>query len=93
MIQDLRDVQEFEQNVGGIILDPSTGKDSTMYFSTKHPLTVSPRYAKVHEKKAHLVIRMLDIRIGRELLLQVSIHWFNSFILLKHFFIVRVIAS
>ena len=34
--------------------------------------TVSPRYLEVYAKKAHLIMRMLEQRIGAELLLQVS---------------------
>lgn len=34
---------------------------------------MSPKYIEVLRKKAHLVIRMLEHRIGQELLLQVDI--------------------
>lgn len=34
---------------------------------------MSPKYIEVLRKKAHLVIRMLEHRIGQELLLQVYI--------------------
>ena len=65
-------MQEYESQIGGIVLDPAMSKENTHYFSPKHSFTVSPKYADVHEKKAHLIMRMLEIRIGRELLLQVK---------------------
>ncbi len=63
----------YEQSVGGIHLDPSFALDNLMYFSVKSPHTISPRYEEVYEKKAHLVIRMLELHIGQELLIQVSV--------------------
>lgn len=41
------------------------------YFPIKNLHTVSPKYLEVMRKKAHLVIRMLEHRIGQELLLNV----------------------
>lgn len=41
------------------------------YFPIKHLYTMSPIYLESMRKKAHLVIRMLEHRIGYELLLQV----------------------
>ena len=72
--QDLYVVQKYEQEIGGIHLDPSYGKDNAMYFSVKNPHTLSSRYADVYEKKAHLVIRMLELHIGQELLIQVCVN-------------------
>ena len=69
--QDLNEVQQFEAQHGGIILDPSANRESPHYFNSRHPHTVSPRYAAMYEKKAKLVLRMLEIRIGREQILQV----------------------
>ena len=66
-------VQKYEQEIGGIHLDPSYGKDNAMYFSVKNPHTLSSRYADVYEQKAHLVIRMLELHIGQELLMQVRV--------------------
>ena len=45
--------------------------DSGFYFPTRNLHTMSPRYIQVLRKKAHLVMRMLEHRIGQELLLQV----------------------
>lgn len=45
--------------------------DPGFYFPIKNLHTLSPRYLEVMRKKAHLVIRMLEHRIGYELLLQV----------------------
>lgn len=44
----------------------------TYYFPIKSLHTMSPKYIEALRKKAHLVIRMLEHRIGQELLLQVS---------------------
>uniref|UniRef100_T1GNN3 Transcription initiation factor TFIID subunit 2 n=1 Tax=Megaselia scalaris TaxID=36166 RepID=T1GNN3_MEGSC len=41
------------------------------YFPIKNLHTMSPKYLEVMRKKAHLVIRMLEHRIGQELLLNV----------------------
>lgn len=80
---DLHEVLKYEQKLGGLILDCSAapvpgsaaaiaqGKDGTFYFPTKHLHTTSPVFNKMLTKKSHLVIRMLEDRIGRELLLQV----------------------
>lgn len=48
----------------------STNKD-TFYFSVKNPHACSPHYISVYYKKAHLIIRMLEFRIGQELMMQV----------------------
>ncbi|TDG50376.1 hypothetical protein AWZ03_003281 [Drosophila navojoa] len=41
------------------------------YFPIKSLHTVSPKYVEAMRRKAHLVIRMLEHRIGQELLIQV----------------------
>ncbi|KAK7101291.1 hypothetical protein V1264_024091 [Littorina saxatilis] len=66
----VKEVSDYEQQVGGILLDPSR-RESNLPFSVKNAHTVSPRYAEMMEKKSLLVIRMLELRIGTELLLQV----------------------
>ncbi|KAK3090048.1 hypothetical protein FSP39_008810, partial [Pinctada imbricata] len=66
----LKDVQEFENRVGGIILDPSK-RDSNHHFSIRNSHTVSHKYRQVFCKKAMLVTRMLEQRIGFQLLVQV----------------------
>ncbi|XP_076029935.1 TATA-box binding protein associated factor 2 isoform X2 [Oratosquilla oratoria] len=86
---ELQDIITYEEEYGGIILDPSatpsdqhhplhmgSNKDSqsskdSFYFNIRNPHACSPRYAEMYYKKAHLVIRMLEFRIGQELLLQV----------------------
>ncbi|XP_049545880.1 transcription initiation factor TFIID subunit 2 isoform X1 [Anopheles darlingi] len=45
--------------------------DNPFYFPIKNLHTMSPKYIVLMRKKAHLVIRMLEHRIGLELLLQV----------------------
>lgn len=76
-VQLVKEVSDYEQQVGGILLDPSR-RESNLPFSVKNAHTVSPRYAEMMEKKALLVIRMLELRIGTELLLQVR-KWRNHF--------------
>ncbi|XP_015908116.2 transcription initiation factor TFIID subunit 2 [Parasteatoda tepidariorum] len=80
---DFNEVLRYEQKYGGLVLDCSVtpapgsvaaaaqGKDGTFYFPTQHLNTTSPEYNNILTKKSHLVIRMLEDRIGRELLLQV----------------------
>ncbi|XP_067013693.2 transcription initiation factor TFIID subunit 2 [Anabrus simplex] len=45
--------------------------DQGFYFPIRNLHTMSPKYLEVLRKKAHLVMRMLEHRIGQELLLQV----------------------
>lgn len=45
--------------------------ENVHYFPIKNLHTMSPKYTVAMQKKAHLVIRMLEHRIGQELLLQV----------------------
>lgn len=75
LYQQMNQVIEHEQKYRGIILDPSNLNAAesigTSYFPIKHLHTLSPLYDKVYKLKSHLVIRMLEDRIGRELLLQV----------------------
>lgn len=66
----LKDVQDYENRVGGIVLDP-TKRDSNHHFSIKSPHTVSPRYMEAFRSKCFLVMRMLEQRIGEQLLIQV----------------------
>nr|CAG4643703.1 EOG090X00M6 [Lepidurus arcticus] len=46
-------------------------KKNPFPFSLDSAHTASPRYLRILEKKAHLVIRMLEMRIGQQLLIQV----------------------
>jgi len=50
----------------------NTNETSNFYFSTRSLHTISPRYFHYMTKKAHLVLRMLENRIGYSLLLQVE---------------------
>ncbi|KAL4236698.1 Transcription initiation factor TFIID subunit 2 [Mactra antiquata] len=67
--QTLKEINEYEAQVGGILLDPSTGHNQ--YFSCYQPQTMSPLYLEMYRKKSVLIIRMLEARIGATLLLQV----------------------
>ncbi|KAF7388812.1 hypothetical protein HZH66_009949 [Vespula vulgaris] len=85
---ELQEVVKYEEQFGGIILDPSQppaplpiaantpapaprAPEPGFYFPIRNLHTMSPKYIEVLRKKAHLVIRMLEHRIGQELLLQV----------------------
>ncbi|GAB1607249.1 hypothetical protein Ahia01_001008300, partial [Argonauta hians] len=69
--KEMKEVADYERHCA-IVLDPSALKEpSLLHFAVKSPHLVSPKYADVFFKKAHLVIRILEIRIGYELLLQV----------------------
>jgi transcription initiation factor TFIID subunit 2 len=69
----LNEVVEYEQKYGGFPLDPTAHKNSQsdFYFSTKSLQTMSPLYLDAYVKKSTLVIRMMEDRIGKELMLQV----------------------
>ncbi|XP_022910061.2 transcription initiation factor TFIID subunit 2 [Onthophagus taurus] len=84
----LLNVVKYEEDYGGIILDPSqppaplpTSANSSQpvqknietnfYFSIRNLHTMSPMYIEAMHEKAFLVMRMLEHRIGQELLLQV----------------------
>uniref|UniRef100_A0A023F4P3 Transcription initiation factor TFIID subunit 2 n=1 Tax=Triatoma infestans TaxID=30076 RepID=A0A023F4P3_TRIIF len=86
--KELQEVVKYEEENGGIILDPSQPPaplptatatppnqpkpfDQGFHFLLKNLHTISPVYLEVMTKKAHLVMRMLEHRIGYELLLQV----------------------
>ena len=87
--RELAEVVKYEEQYGGIILDPSQPPaplpvanqstkiveiqktESHHYFPIRNLHTMSPKYIEMMRKKAHLVIRMLEHRIGQELLLQV----------------------
>lgn len=83
----LNDVVKYEEKFGGIILDPSQAPaplpsntnnpqpqknvENVFYFPIQNLHTMSPKYMEVLHKKAMLVMRMLEHRIGQELLIQV----------------------
>ena len=68
----LDEVIDYEQKFGGFPLDPSGHRHSEdFHFSNRSLQTLSPLYLDAYTKKATLVIRMMEERIGRELLLQV----------------------
>lgn len=92
----MQEVVKYEEQFGGIILDPSQppaplpiaantpaptprAPDPGFYFPIRNLHTMSPKYIEVLRKKAHLVIRMLEHRIGQELLLQVLHHFYRYY--------------
>lgn len=50
---------------------PQRSNQQPQYFSTRSLHTMSPKYLEMQRKKAHLIMRMLEHRIGQELLWQV----------------------
>ncbi|KAF6025696.1 TAF2 [Bugula neritina] len=66
----LLDVCNYEQRETPIILDSSTTM-SRSYFDINRPQTIPSEYVNVFTKKSCLVLRMLENRLGKELLLQV----------------------
>lgn len=75
VMRDVEEVCKYEHEDGPVILDPSRQQDlpssNHHMFWCGSPHTLSPRYAEVLAKKARLIVRMLEMRIGTELLLQV----------------------
>lgn len=69
----LNDVCEYEQNEAPIVLDSSMSERSA-YFDISTPEALPARYLEAFTKKSSLVLRMLENRLGKELLLQVSIN-------------------
>lgn len=66
---------DYEQKFGGIVLDETSHvvnkSRNTFHFSTQSPHTISPFFDEAHKSKSFLVIRMLEDRIGKLLLVQV----------------------
>lgn len=59
--------------LGANTAQPSQSKnEEKFYFSIRNLHTMSPMYIEALHKKAMLVMRMLEHRIGLELLLQVN---------------------
>ena len=69
--QDMRRVCDYEHSIGPVVLDPSMVVHSGLYFSTSQPHTASPSYAAIYDMKSHLVTRLMEIHLGRELMIQV----------------------
>lgn len=71
----MKQLIDYEQKFGGIVLDETTEvvnkSRNTFHFSTQSPHTISPFFDEAHKLKSFLVIRMLEDRIGRLLLVQV----------------------
>ena len=69
-LQILDEVCDYEQNEAAIILDAST-TIGRAYFDINRPQTLPHAYLQTFIKKACLILRMLENRLGKELLLQV----------------------
>ena len=78
----------YEEQYGGIVLDPTGAADylsgpstdrRSFHFSPLSSATMSPLYLQMYLLKSHLMLRIIEERIGQTLLLQVStfsILWF-----------------
>ncbi|KAK1332006.1 hypothetical protein QTO34_007683 [Cnephaeus nilssonii] len=76
--EELDKIVAYELKTGGVLLHPIFGggkeKDnpaSHLYFSIKHPHTLSWEYYTMFQCKAHLVMRLIENRISMEFMLQV----------------------
>uniref|UniRef100_A0AAZ3Q631 Transcription initiation factor TFIID subunit 2 n=1 Tax=Oncorhynchus tshawytscha TaxID=74940 RepID=A0AAZ3Q631_ONCTS len=76
--EELDKMVEYELKMGGVLLHPTFGggkdKDNPtphLHFSIKHPHTLSWKYYKMFQCKAHLVMRLIENRISMEFMLQV----------------------
>ncbi|XP_071965911.1 transcription initiation factor TFIID subunit 2-like [Antedon mediterranea] len=75
--KELTDLCVYEQDIGGLTLcpeplTPNKGDSAShLHFPRNHSHTVSWKYAKMLANKSHLVLRLIELRIGPELLLQV----------------------
>ncbi|VDN90247.1 unnamed protein product [Brugia pahangi] len=68
----LSSVCDYETRWGKIVLRPSnTNYKQYLHFDPRNPYTCSPLYADALFKKGHLVMRMLNQRLGKESFLQV----------------------
>ncbi|CAL8072152.1 unnamed protein product [Calicophoron daubneyi] len=67
----MRHVTSYEHTKYGILLDPTKCSARPTHFSLTSPHTISPNYLAAFMKKAHLIIRMLELRFGQPVLLQV----------------------
>ncbi|EDW04189.1 transcription initiation factor TFIID subunit 2 [Drosophila grimshawi] len=79
---ELSQVVKYEERYGGVILDcsqpvaaaavPKFSHDHHQHhFPKESSHTVSPKYVKALRRKSHLVIRMLEHRIGQQMLFRV----------------------
>ena len=68
----MRRVCEYEHTVGPVVLDLSMVVQHGLYFSPSQPHTASPAYTAVYDVKSHLMMRLMEIHLGRELMIQVG---------------------
>ncbi|CAH8829628.1 unnamed protein product [Trichobilharzia szidati] len=71
ILDEMHFITEFENMRYGIVLDPSKSSSKSTYFDLSSSHLVSPDYLAAYVKKSHLVIRMLELRLGQPVLLQV----------------------
>lgn len=79
IMRDMAAVVKYEEEFGSIVMDPSQPPaqnvskqpDPALYFPIRSTHAMSPLYLRIMRKKAYLVIKLLEQRIGYELLLQV----------------------
>jgi transcription initiation factor TFIID subunit 2 len=74
--QDMREVCQYEKEQGPVTLDlnaMSAANKETLtkaQLSFRHHLIGSPGFFKILEKKAHLVVRLIDDHVGRDIMQQ-----------------------
>jgi transcription initiation factor TFIID subunit 2 len=69
---EMKDVCKYEKEQGLILLDYKydSKEAAKCHFSVKHMHTISADYLKHAEKKAHLVLRLIDDFIGNDVMVQ-----------------------
>ena len=85
----MKDVCTFEREQGQIVLDfnysgqvlggvkENLNKTPSAQYSFRYHLLGAPNFFKMVEKKAHLVVRLIDDSIGHDVLLQIVNKMFN----------------
>ncbi|XP_055350566.1 transcription initiation factor TFIID subunit 2-like [Paramacrobiotus metropolitanus] len=71
MYQQMKELTAFERDVHPVILVPPAELPAHFHFSPRNPQTCSEEYIRIYSIKAHLVVRMLEERIGAQVLAQV----------------------
>lgn len=78
----MKDVVEFESQWGGIVLRPRGGgnddensfdanANENHHFFAENPFTSSPLYVEMLGKKGFLVMRMIEKKLGKDMMCQV----------------------
>lgn len=83
--QDLKDVCTYEREQGHVVLDFNYAQACAMketinksQISARHHLMGNPQFLKIVEKKSHLVIRLIDDWLTREIFIQLVNKMFTN---------------